>query len=59
MAMVANTLEDLLNVLHESVMEDWFAELDVPEVALAFSRLTTGFALLIHAAHTESEIVGT
>jgi hypothetical protein len=53
-AVMAYAFENLLDVLHESEVEDRFAELDVPEVALTFSSLSAGFALLVHGAHTES-----
>jgi hypothetical protein len=56
-AVVAYAFEDLLDILHKSVVEDRFAELDVSEVALALSSLSAGFALLVHGAHTESQIV--
>jgi hypothetical protein len=58
-AVVAYAFEDLLDVLHESEVEDRFAELDVSEVALTLSCLSAGFALLVHGAHTESQIIGT
>jgi len=56
---MTDTLEDLLNVLHEPVVKDWFAEFDVSEVSLALSGLSTGLTLLVHGTHTESKIVGT
>lgn len=59
MTVVAHAFEDLLDVLHESEVEDRFAELDVSEVSLTLSRLSTGFALLVHGAHAESQIIGT
>ncbi len=58
-AMMTDTLQYLLDVFHKSVVENWFAEFDMSEMALALSSLPACFAFLVHGAHSESEIVGT
>lgn len=57
--MMAYTLENLFNVLHKSIVEDWLAEFDVTEMSLTLSSLSTGLTLLVHATDTESKIVRT
>ena len=44
---MADALEDLLDILHEAIVEDGLVEFDMPEVTLALSRLAAGLALLI------------
>lgn len=56
---MAYTLENLFNVLHKSIVEDWLAEFDVTEMSLTLSSLSTGLTLLVHATDTESKIVRT
>lgn len=58
-AVVADALEDLFHVLHESIVENWLVEFDVPEVPLTLPGLPAGFALLIESGNAESEVVGT
>ena len=46
---MADTLEYLLDVLHEAVVEDGLVEFDMSEVTLALSRLPAGLTLLIES----------
>ncbi len=51
---MADALQHLLDVLHESIVEDGLIELDVSEVALALAALPAGLALLVQGGNTEA-----
>lgn len=55
---MADTLEYLLDILHEAIVEDWLVEFDMAEVTLALSRLSAGLTLLIESGDSQPEIVG-
>lgn len=56
---VANTLQDLLNELHETIVVDGLRKLDNSEVALALFGFAACFALLVDGAHTHAQVVET
>ena len=51
-AIVADALQDLLDVLHEAVVEDWFRKADMAEMTLALTGFTTGLANLVGCRHS-------
>jgi len=58
-AMMTYTFENLFNVLHKSIVEDWLTEFDVTEMSLTLSSLSASFTLLVHGTDTESKIIRT
>ena len=58
-AMMADTFKNLFNVLHKSVVKDWFTEFDMTEMSLTLSSLSTSLTFLVHGTHTESKIIRT
>lgn len=55
---MADALEDLLDILHEAIVEDGLVEFDMAEVTLTLSGLSAGLTLLIQSGDSEPEIVG-
>ena len=55
---MADAFQDLLHVLHESVVEDRLVQFYVTEVTLALSRLAACLALLIERRHSKPQVVG-
>lgn len=51
--MMADAFKDLFYILHESIVKNWFAELDMPKVTLTLSCLATCLTFLIHRADTK------
>jgi hypothetical protein len=54
---VANTLEYFLHVLHKSVMEYGFVQLDMTKVSLTFIGLSAGLAYITFGGNSKSEVI--